>query len=118
MLISETDGAAAGFAKLIEFNVGRDKCGCILWIAVHPAYRRRGVALNLTNAGMDYLKMRGARAVFASTQRGNKAELAALSRAGFKRVDFGDLRRLFGWRLFRFYLGIWFVPGEVVFMHS
>ena len=73
VLVSEAEGIVVGFAKLIEFKVGGGKYGCILWIAVHPAYRRRGLALALTNSGEDYLKQRGSQAVFASTQRRNSA---------------------------------------------
>jgi N-acetylglutamate synthase-like GNAT family acetyltransferase len=50
VLVSEIDGAVAGFAKLIDFHVGNSKYGCILWIAVHPAYRHRFIALALSNA--------------------------------------------------------------------
>ena len=105
VLVNEADGVIAGFAKLIEFQVGDGKYGCILWIAVHPSYRRRGIAFNLTNAGIDYLKIHGAQAVFASTQRRNRKALATLGKAGFKRMSFLDLWRLFGWRIFNFFVG-------------
>jgi ribosomal protein S18 acetylase RimI-like enzyme len=114
-LVSEVENVVVGFAKLIEFQVGNGKYGCILWIAVHPAYRRRGIALTLTNAGVDYLKKHGAEAVFASTQRRNSAAQAALGKAGFVRIGFLGLWRLFGWRVFQIYSDIWLAPGEVVF---
>jgi ribosomal protein S18 acetylase RimI-like enzyme len=116
VLVCEAAGAIVGFAKLIEFTVGQMKCGCILWIAVRPNYRRRGVALELTNASVDCLGRRGAVAVFASTQRKNLGALATLGRAGFGRVGFSGLRGVFGWRVFSFYGDIWFAPGEVVLM--
>lgn len=118
VLVSETEGEVSGFADLIEFNIGTQKFGCILWIAVHPSFRRRGVALNLTNAGVDSLKKKGSQAVFASTQRKNHAALATLDRTGFVRMGFLGLRRLFGWRVFSFYGDIWFAPTEIVLMHS
>ncbi len=117
VIVAETQGTISGFAKLIEFNIGAAKYGCILWIAVHPSHRRRGIALSLTKAGADSLNKDGSYAVFASTQRGNKAALATLGRAGFVRVGFLGLWRLFGWRVFSFYSDIWFAPGEVVLMH-
>jgi ribosomal protein S18 acetylase RimI-like enzyme len=117
VLVGEIDGAVVGFAKLIEFNVGIGKYGCILWIAVHPAYRRRGIALSLTEAGVEWLKMGGSQAVFASTQRRNRAALATLNRGGFERLGFLGLWRLFGWRVFGFYREIWYAPGEVVMAH-
>ncbi|MCL4430599.1 MAG: GNAT family N-acetyltransferase [Chloroflexi bacterium] len=116
VLVAQTHGAVAGFAKLIEFWVGGVKYGCILWIAVHPAARRRGIALALTNAGVDTLKKGGVKAVFASTQRRNVAAQSALDKAGFGRVGFLGLWRLFGWRVFGFYRGIWFALCEVVFV--
>ncbi len=118
VLVTETQGIISGFAKLIEFNVGARKYGCILWIAVHPSYRRRGIAFSLTNAGIDCLKKDEAQAVFASTQRRNSAALAALGKAGFKRIGFLGLWRLFDWRVFSFYRKIWFAPGEIVLMHD
>ena len=117
VLVGAAGNVIVGFAKLIEFNVGEGKYGCILWIAVHPAFRRRGVALSLTWAGVNRLKMGGSRAVFASTQRRNRAALATLSKAGFGRLGFQGLWRVFGWRVFGFYRDIWFAPGEVVLAH-
>jgi ribosomal protein S18 acetylase RimI-like enzyme len=118
VIVSETETVIAGFAKLIEFGIGSAKYGCILWIAIHPAYRHKGIALKLTNAGVEYLKQQRAKAVFASTQRQNRAALATLGKAGFNRVGFLGLWRLFGWRVFSFYRHIWYAPGEVVLMND
>jgi GNAT superfamily N-acetyltransferase len=103
---------------LIEFQISSVKYGCILWIAVHPAFRRKGIAHALTNAGVESLKKEGAKAVFASTQHRNSAAKGALSKTGFQQMGFLDLQLLFGWRVFSFYREIWFAPGEIVFMHS
>ncbi len=118
VIVSEAETVIAGFAKLIEFGVGSAKYGCILWIAVHPAYRHKGIALALTNAGVNYLKQQGSKAVFASTQRRNSTALATLGKAGFNPVRFLGLWRLFGWRVFSFYRHIWYAPGEVVLMNG
>lgn len=48
VLVLEVHGAVSGFAKLIDSKVGGGKYGCILWIVVHPSFRRIGIALNLT----------------------------------------------------------------------
>jgi ribosomal protein S18 acetylase RimI-like enzyme len=116
VFVAETQGIISGFVKLIEFNIGSQKYGCILWIAVHPSYRRRGIALNLTNVGIETLKKDGAKAVFASTQRRNRAAKATLIKAGFIRMGFLGLWRVFGWRVFSFYGEIWYAPGEIVLM--
>src|SRR5512146_1102873 len=44
LLVAEVEEGIIGFAKLIEFRIGKTHCGCILWIAVHPKHRRKGVA--------------------------------------------------------------------------
>jgi len=116
-LVSEVDDKVVGFAKQIQFNIKQVRYGCILWIAVDPQHRRRGIALALTTEALEWQKSRGARAVFASTQRSNKAALGTLGRAEFVRMDFGGLRWLFGWRLFQFLGEIWFAPSEVVLAH-
>jgi ribosomal protein S18 acetylase RimI-like enzyme len=118
VFVCETQGTVVGFAKLIEFNVEGKKYGCLFWIAVHPKFRRKGIAGALTDNSIRCLKQDGVRAVFASTQRRNVAALSVLSLQGFRRIGFLDLRRLFGWRVFEFYRDIWFAPGEVVLMHD
>jgi len=118
VLVSEAQGSAVGFAKLIEFQVGPDRFGCILWIAVHPNFRRKGIASALTTEGIQRLKQDGAKAIFASTQRRNSGALSVLSRQGFGRMSFLQLWRLFSWRVFEFYGDIWLAPGEIVLMHD
>ena len=118
VLVSETEGLVVGFAKLIDFHVGGGKFGCILWLAVHPQFRRKGIASALVNAGTTRLKDDGARAVFVSVQRRNAASLAVFSRQCFRKMGFLGLWRLFGWRAFKFYSDIWFAPGEIVLMHD
>jgi len=117
VLVSETQGTVVGFAKLIEFNIASKKFGCILWIATHPDFRRKGVARALTIEGIEHLKSNGAAAVFASTQRRNAAALVVLSQNGFRRIGFLELQRLFAWRVLQFYSDIWLAPGEVVLIH-
>ncbi len=117
VLVSEEVGRVVGFAKLIDFQIGRKKYGCILWIAVHPEFRRRGIAAKLTDSATYHLKREGAMAVFASTQRRNVAALSVLNLQEFKRIGFLGLRRLVGWRIFQFYSAIWFAPGEIILMY-
>ncbi|MCW3999188.1 MAG: GNAT family N-acetyltransferase [Candidatus Bathyarchaeota archaeon] len=116
VLTAQTNGETAGFAKLTAFKIRQNSYGCILWIAVHPKHRRRGVGENLAEAAAEWFRQQGAAAIFASTQQGNHAAQATLGKAGFVRVGFWGLWRLFGWGVFWFYVAIWFVPGEVVFL--
>jgi ribosomal protein S18 acetylase RimI-like enzyme len=117
VLVSEFEGVVVGFAKLIDFYVAKHKCGCILWVAVHPNQRRKGFASSLVNAGVEDLKRESSRKVFASVQRANRASLATFCGQGFERIGFVELWRRFGWRTFQFYSDIWYAPGEIVFMH-
>ena len=119
VLVSETQGAVAvGFVKLIDVHVGSGKFGCVLWVAVHPQFRRKRIATALVNAGTEWLKRAGAKAVFATVQRRNIASLTVFGRQGFRRISFVGLWRLFRWRIFEFYRDIWVAPGEVVVMHD
>ena len=118
VLVAELQGTIVGFAKLIDFKIGVKKYGCIFWIAVHPSFRRKGIAAKLTNSATQQLKQDGTEAVFASTQRRNVAALSVLILEGFRRMGFVGLWRLFGWRIFQFYSAIWFAPNEVVLMYD
>ncbi len=118
ILVGEKLGAVFGFAKLIDFYVEDQKYGCILWLAVHPNYRRQHVASGLVHSGVEELKRDGANFVFASVNRRNKASLATFDGEGFERIGLARLWRLFGWRLVEFYRDVWSVPTEVILMHS
>lgn len=118
VLIADAEGEAIAFGKLIEFQIGGTKYGCVLWMGVHPEYRRNGVASALTAEGIQRLKQDGAKAVFASTQRRNVAAQNVLSRTGFRKMGFSELWRRFRGRIFEFYSDIWLAPGEVVLMHD
>ena len=118
VLVAENDGKVVGFAKIIEFQIGGDKFGCILWIGVHPLLRRKWIGSSLTNEGIHRLKQDGAKTVFASTQRRNIGAQNVLIRNGFRRIGFLDLWHIFrGW-VFEFYSDIWLAPGEIVLMHD
>ena len=114
--VSQQNGDILGFVKLIQFQISANKYGCILWIAVHPKHRQKGIALTLTNMGTAWLMDRGSTAVFASTQRRNQAALATLSKAGFVPCRFGGLWQMFGWRVFELFKDIWLAPSEVILM--
>ena len=118
VLVSEAEGKVVGFAKLIEFKIGGDRFGCVLWLAVNPNFRQRNVATGLVDEGTDYLLANGVGAVFASTLRSNLGSLATFRKAGFRRMGFLDLWKIFGWRVFSFYMKTWYAPGEVMLMRS
>jgi ribosomal protein S18 acetylase RimI-like enzyme len=110
VLISEAQGTAVGFIKLTNFQVGSGKFGRIQWIAVHPQFRRKGIATALVNAGFESLTHAGAKAVFVTVRRRNTASLTVFSSQGFRKIGFFELWRLFGMRIFEFYKEIWLAP--------
>jgi [ribosomal protein S18]-alanine N-acetyltransferase len=119
MLVCQTDaGQIAGYVKLTWFSIKNQKYGCILFVAVHPNFRRMGLASSLIEAGIEYLKSNGAQLVFASIDHNNKASLATFGHKEFKRMAFSDVWQLFGWRTLKFYLKIVYIIGEAVVMHS
>ncbi len=118
LLVSECDEEVVGFAKLTKFCIADEKYGCILWLAVHPNHRRKGIASALVNVATEDLEREGQRGVFASVKRTNKASLATFRREGFEPVGFVELWRLFSWRLFQLYKGIWSAPSEIVLVHG
>jgi ribosomal protein S18 acetylase RimI-like enzyme len=118
VLVSEAQGKAVGFAKLVKFHVEGDKFGCILGVAVLPQFRRKGIAIGLVKAGTKCLKYDGATAVFATAETMNFASLAVFNKAGFRRMGFLSLRRLFGWRIFELYRAIKFSIGHIVLMYN
>ena len=107
-----------GFAKPIKFKIGDASFGCILWVAVHPQFRLKGLASMLVKASVDFLKNEGAKTIFASVQKRNASSLAVFNKQGFRRMSFSELWRLFNWRIFEFFGDIWLAPGEVVLMHD
>jgi [ribosomal protein S18]-alanine N-acetyltransferase len=117
-LVGERGGKVAGFAKLTDFSVGELKCGCILWIAVHPSHRREGIASTLVQTSVADLKRRGVEMVFASVQRRNNASIATFGKSGFERGGLMSLWQTFGWHLLEFYRDIWYAPGELVLMYA
>jgi len=118
VLVSETQGTAVGFVKLVKFHVGGGKFGCILGVAVLPQFRRKGIATGIVKAGTKCLKNDGAIAVFATAERINFASLAVFNKTGFRRMGFLSLWRLFGWRIFEFYRDIRFALGQIVLMYN
>ena len=118
MLVSEIDVKVVGFAKLIEFSVGIRRCGCILWLAVHPDFRGRRIALGLVEAGANNLFNHSSEMIFALTQRRNYGSLATFEKAGFRQTALQGLWRLFGLRILDLCRDIWYAPGEIVLMND
>ena len=117
VLVSDTQGTAVGYIKLVEFQMENDKFGFIPGLAVHSHFRRKGIATSLVNTATQQLKQDGAKAVFATAHLANNASLTVFCLQGFKKMNFLSLRHLFGWRIFKVYNGVWYTPGEIVLMN-
>jgi len=118
VLVSEAHGTIVAFAKLREFKLGEEKFGVILWIAVHPLFRRKGIASALVRNAVQRFKLDGSKMVFACVNRRNVASLTVFSLLGFRKMGIFELWRLFRGDVFRLYSEIWIAPGEIVFMHE
>ena len=118
VLVSEAEGTAVGFVKLTNVLVGSSKFGRVLWVAVHPQFRRKGIATTLVKAGLESMTHAGATAVFATVRRRNVASLTVFGGQGFRKIGFLELWHLFGLRVFEFYREIWLAPWLLVLMHD
>lgn len=77
--IDGEDGALAGV--VLATHDGRK--GWINRLAVHPAYRRQGLALSLVRAAEDALRERGFEIFSALIEPGNEASVALFEAAGY-----------------------------------
>lgn len=118
ILVSKEEQKVVGFAVLKLVNVGKRMLGNILWLAVHPELRRKGVASGLIEAGMGYFKDYGMNSVYVSVRKGNSAALCSFERRGFRRLDFHELFGLYGRRVLEVYSKMHIVPGEIVLTAS
>lgn|SRR5581483_9202096 len=75
-------------ATIVGYLIGREVGGSgeILNLAVEPAFRRRGIARALLEAGLAALRRRGAGEVFLEVRVSNVAAQALYRRAGFRPV--------------------------------
>jgi len=78
----EEEGRIVGNVSLIPLKT-RPRQYLIVNVAVHPAYRRRGIAAALMEAAMRYAWQRGARAVWLQVETWNHGAIALYHRLGF-----------------------------------
>jgi len=114
ILVSMVGQKVVGFAVLKSVHIGKHMLGNILWLAVHPELRRQGVASGLIETSMGYFKDHGMNSVYVSVRKGNSAALCSFERKGFRRLDFHELLRLYGRRVWEVYSKMHIVPGKIV----
>ncbi len=81
--IWEQDGKVVGNLTLIPFFSPNYRYYLIANVSVHPDYRRRGIAWQMTTRALDYARLRGARAVWLHVRQDNAGAIAMYTRAGF-----------------------------------
>jgi ribosomal protein S18 acetylase RimI-like enzyme len=114
ILVSKDSQKVVGFAVLKSVHIGNRMLGNILWLAVHPELRRKGVASGLIEASMGYFKDHRMNSVYVSVRKDNSAALCSFERKGFRRLDFHQLLKLYGRRVLEVYSKMHIVPGEIV----
>ena len=80
----EENGKLVGNLSLIPFSVHGDRYYLIANVAVHPEYRKRGIARMLTASGIEHARKRGAKATWLHVRAENEAATNLYQSLGFK----------------------------------
>jgi GNAT superfamily N-acetyltransferase len=80
----EENGRLVGNLTLIPFLSRRQRCYLIANVAVHPDYRRRGIAREMTVAAIQYTRQRGAPSVWLHVREENEAAIQLYENLGFQ----------------------------------
>lgn len=114
VLLSEDRERVVGFAVLKSVHIGNYVVGNILWLAVHPEHRLKGVASGLLDSSITYFRDHGMKHVYVSVRKENSVALRFFERKGFRKLDFRELLRLYGLRVLEVYSKMRIPPGEIV----
>lgn len=79
----EENGYLAGNLSLIPYKYQGKRCYLIANVAVDPAYRRRGIARDLTLAAIEHAHKRGAAEIWLHVREENEAALNLYQSLGF-----------------------------------
>jgi ribosomal protein S18 acetylase RimI-like enzyme len=71
----EEDGKVVGNISLIPFALHNQRNYLIANVATHPAYRRRGIARNLTAQAVEHARQRGAPSAWLHVRQENEAAI-------------------------------------------
>lgn len=80
----EMDGRLVGNLSLIPFRIQRQKRYLIANVAVHPEYRRKGIARQLTVTALDYLKRQGNPSAWLHVRSDNPHAIHLYETLGFE----------------------------------
>lgn len=91
VLVAEADGDVAGVAEVYVTRAkGYGRLGVIGFVAVDPAYRRRGIGRRLIQAAEEYFVEQGCKYSAASTRRDNAASINLFSSLGYRVYERGS----------------------------
>ena len=80
----EQDGRVVGNMSLISFQNGGRRISLIANVAVHPEYRRQGIARALTIAALDRIKKKRIRSTWLQVRDDNQGAIDLYTSLGFK----------------------------------
>lgn len=81
--VYEVEGRIIGNLSLLPFQKNGEFIYLIANVAVHPAFRRRGIALNLTNEALDYVKKKSAASAWLQVRDDNPPAFLLYKKMGF-----------------------------------
>ena len=114
VFVSDVEDRVVGFAMLRLVHIRKQILGNVLWLAVHPKFRRRGVASALLEVSIDYFKNHLIRTAYASVKKNNLSSIYLFERERFRKLDFHKLTQLYGFRVVEIYLKMHIAPTEIV----
>lgn len=112
IMVVESEGRVIGFAEPRHVRIGKEEVGNILWLAIHPDFRRVGAASRLVDECVQYLGADATKSIYVSIERGNQSSLELFEKKGFARIRFSELSKIFGLRVVSFYSRFMIAPHE------
>ncbi|GAB4481908.1 MAG: hypothetical protein Kow0088_24520 [Anaerolineales bacterium] len=90
----EEEGRIVGNLSIFRFRTGRSIEYLIANVAVHPDYRRRGIARSLTERAIEYIRAHGGRQAWLNVREDNHAAYSL-----YRRLNFSERLRRTHWQL-------------------
>ena len=79
----ERDGLVLGNVNMIAFTTRGNRNFLLANVAVHPSYRRQGVARKLTNQSVEHARLLGMKSVWLHVRQENEAAVSLYQSLGF-----------------------------------
>ncbi|MEM2839409.1 MAG: GNAT family N-acetyltransferase [Thermoplasmata archaeon] len=115
ILVVGSEGRIVGFIVLKSMRIFGKGIGYIYWLAVHPEFRRRGLASRLISAAEERFKNEASSEMYASVEKENEISGYLFIKNGFEIVSKKNLRNDFGFAVLLIYLRFMIAPHELIF---